>query len=70
MSKESFEKKLERLEGIAEQIQQDVTLKQSVDLYEEGITLLKSLSEELNKAEEKVKKLTIEAGEIKFEDYE
>lgn len=70
MNKETFEEKMNRLEYVAEKMQDDVSLQESVKLYEDGVKLLKELSEELNKAEEKVKKLTLEAGKIKFEDYE
>ena len=68
--KVGFEDKLCRLEEIAEKLNNaDVTLNESVKLYEEGSKLLTQLSEELDAAEKKVKVLS---GDDKssLEDYE
>ena len=52
----SFEERLHRLEEIVSKIEGEVLpLEQTMALYEEGQSLIKSLSEELDAAESKVK---------------
>ena len=52
----SFEERLHRLEEIVARIEGEVLpLEQTMALYEEGQSLIKSLSEELDAAEIKVK---------------
>jgi exodeoxyribonuclease VII small subunit len=61
---ENFEKRLERLEQISEQIKQgDLELEKSMALFEEGIKLAKSLENELSKIERKIEILINEPEE-------
>ena len=54
----NFEKELERLKEIVSLIQQkDLSLDESLKLYEEGAKIVKLLNEELEKAEKKVEKV-------------
>ena len=54
--KQSFEQRLKRLNEIVAKIEGEVLpLEETMALYEEGQTLIKSLSQELAEAEEKVK---------------
>ncbi len=59
MEKEvNFEKELNRLKEIVSLIQQkELSLDESLKLYEEGSKIIKVLEEELKKAEEKVEKV-------------
>ncbi len=59
MSQEvNFEKELNRLKEIVSLIQQkELSLDESLKLYEEGNKIVKLLNEELKKAEEKVEKV-------------
>lgn len=58
----NFEKELNRLKEIVSLIQQkELSLDESLKLYEEGNKIVKLLNEELKKAEEKVEKV-IEVG--------
>ena len=51
----NFEKELERLKEIVSLIQQkNLSLDESLKLYEEGSKIVKRLNEELEKAEKKV----------------
>ena len=63
MEKEfDFEKELNKLKDIVNKIQDsDVSLDESLKLYEEGNRIIAELSEELKKAEDKVEKV-IEAN--------
>jgi exodeoxyribonuclease VII small subunit len=57
-SKQTFEQSLRRLQTIVEQLERgEVTLDESLQLYEEGIALAKSCAEKLTQAELKLKKL-------------
>lgn len=57
--KYSFESSLKRLEKIVETLEQgEVSLEDSLSLFEEGIQLSKECLETLNKAELKIKQLT------------
>ena len=54
----NFEKELNRLKEIVSLIQQkELSLDESLKLYEEGNKIVKRLNEELKKAEEKVEKV-------------
>jgi len=58
VSDHSFENSLRRLEEIVEQLEQgNISLEESIKMYEEGITLSKACVEKLTQAELKVKKL-------------
>jgi len=59
----SFEKDLERLEQIASQLDRaDLTLDESLKLFEEGIQRLRAASDALAKAEGRVTTLVEEAN--------
>lgn len=62
-----FEEALKRLEDIVTQLEKnDVSLEQSIALFEEGIRLSKFCSEKLNEAEQRIAKLVkTETGEFK-----
>ncbi len=50
-----FEEKLERLEAINEQMKEDgISIDKSMQLFEEGIKIAKTLQKELDKLERKV----------------
>ncbi|MBR5755819.1 MAG: exodeoxyribonuclease VII small subunit [Erysipelotrichaceae bacterium] len=59
MSKEmNFEKQMKKLQEIVEKLEKDdVDLEESISLYEEGLVLSKSLKEQLNKFEARIKEL-------------
>lgn len=64
-TKSSFEKDFERLEEISQKLESgDITLEESIKLFEEGVTLSKKLLETLNKAELKVNQLKKELNGI------
>ncbi len=65
-----FEKALKRIEDIVEALEQgDVSLDDSLKLFEEGQSLLKFCREKLTKVEKKVKVLIhTEKGELKLKD--
>lgn len=53
-----FEKKIEKLEKIVDQMEKgDLSLEKALSSFEEGVKLSKECSEELEKAEQKVKML-------------
>ena len=72
MDKQSnFEAKMQRLEEIVEIIQtNEISLNDSISLFEEGTILIQSLNKELHQAEEKVKILLTKNGEFKEVDYD
>ena len=54
----SFEQKLERLQTLSDEIKNPATpLEDALSIFEEGITLAKSLENELNRIESKVQVL-------------
>lgn len=54
----NFEEELNRLKKIVNDIQQkELSIDESLKLYEEGQKIIATLSEELKKAEEKVEKI-------------
>ena len=57
----NFEDKMNRLQEIVAKLEKDNTdLDASLDLYQEGLKLSKSLKDELNKFEDKIKELNEE----------
>jgi len=60
----SFEDYLKKLERIVQQLEEgELTLDESVKLYEEGMSISKLCLEKLNKAKQKIEKLIIEDGD-------
>jgi exodeoxyribonuclease VII small subunit len=65
-----FEQHLQRLEAIAEQLDGDsLPLDDALKLFEEGIQLLRTASDELNRVESRVAQLVEEAdGAVSMQD--
>ena len=62
----NFEKSLEELEGIVENLESgDLSLENSLKSFEKGIKLARQCQEQLSKAELQVQKLIEENGELK-----
>jgi len=62
----NFEKALEELEGIIEDLESgDLSLENSLKSFEKGIKLARQCQEQLSKAELQVQKLIEENGELK-----
>ena len=62
----NFEKALEELEGIVEDLESgDLSLENSLKSFEKGIKLARQCQEQLSKAELQVQKLIEENGELK-----
>jgi len=58
----NFEKSMERLEEIVELLEnQSTSLEQSIELFEEGISLTKSCKKILNKTESRINNLLEES---------
>ena len=58
----SFEQALKKLEGIVQRLEQDdVTLEDSIELYQKGVELSKKCSAILEKAELKIKEVQSES---------
>ena len=73
MSEEvKFEKALERLEKIVEELEAgNIPLEEALKKYEEGVRLSRSCTEKLNQAEKKIQILTKSLdGSLKREDFE
>ena len=68
----SFELSLERLETLVDSMESgEATLEQSLEWFEEGMTLIKSCQNQLKHAEQKVQELIKNSeGEIKERDFE
>lgn len=69
----SFEKKLNRLEEIVHKMEAgEMSLEDSLKLFEEGVKLSRECNKELTDAEQKVKKLVglTPEGEALLEDFE
>ena len=69
----SFEKKLGRLEEIVQKMEAgELSLDDSLKLFEEGVKLSRDCNQELSQAEQKVKKLVglDEKGEPILENFE
>lgn len=59
----SFEETLKRLEAIVESLEGgSVSLDRALELYEEGIKLSRECADKLKSAEQRIRKLTKEAG--------
>ena len=71
-SKQTFEQSLSRLEKIVSTLEDgDVSLENSLKIYEEGILLSKECMETLTKAELRIKQLTKDLnGKIQLTDFE
>jgi exodeoxyribonuclease VII small subunit len=69
LKKKSFEDALEKLEKIVQKLEQgDLSLDESLELFQEGVMLAQFCTEKLNQAEEKVLKLIkTEQGKFKTE---
>ncbi len=71
-SKATFEHSLSRLEKIVETLEDgEVSLDESLKMFEEGILISKECMETLNKAEIKIKQLTKDInGKLQLTDFE
>ncbi len=67
----AFEKKLKRLEEIVEKMEEgEISLDDSLKLFEEGVKLSRECGKELTEAEQKVKiLLSTDNNKIKTEDF-
>ena len=62
----SFEEKMKKLEEIISQVEnEDLSLEKNLALYQEGESLIKDLTKQLNDAKEVVKKFSDKNEEIK-----
>ena len=60
----TFEQQLAELQKISEQLQNDgVSLDEAISLFEKGIKLSKDCEDKLNKAKQKITKLTSGEGD-------
>ncbi len=65
-----FEQSLEKLEKLVEQMEEgDLTLEESLKTFEEGIRLTRECQQALSSAEQKVKLLIEENGQINESDF-
>jgi len=65
-----FEHSLNELETLVEQMEQgDISLEQSLELFERGIKLTRSCQESLKKAELRVQQLVEKNGDNQLEDF-
>ena len=63
----SFEEYLRKLESIIQQLEGgQLTLDESVKLYEEGMSISKLCLEKLNKTKQKIEQLVVVKGEEKY----
>lgn len=68
MEEMSFEDALEELEGIVQKLEEgQLSLEESLDLFERGIFLSKELSIKLKDAEQRIEKLVERNGELMTE---
>jgi exodeoxyribonuclease VII small subunit len=72
VKKHTFEEALERLETIAKRLENgDVTLDDSLKIFEEGMKLIDFCNSRLNDAQKKIEKLTKSAeGSFQTEEFE
>ena len=64
----SFEEKMKKLEEIISQVEnEDLSLEKNLALYQEGESLIKDLTKQLNDAKEVVKKFSDKNEEIKVD---
>ena len=69
--KESFESALENLEGLVRQLESgEKGLEESLDIFEKGIVLAKTLTKQLEEARHKVEVLTQENGKLSRKAFE
>ncbi len=67
----SFEESLQELEGIVEKLEKgQLSLDESLGLFEKGIKLVKECELKLKSAQQKVEKLIEENNELKSEQFE
>ena len=67
----SFEEAVQRLEQIVRQLETgNAPLDKSLELYEEGISLVNKCTKELKNAEKKIKILTSENGDLNEKEFE
>ena len=63
--KPDFESALQQLEGIVHELESgEKGLEQSLEIFEKGVTLAKSLTHQLEEAKNKVEVLTKEGGKL------
>ena len=63
--KPNFETSLQSLEGLVRQLESgDKGLEESLELFEKGVTLAKSLTKQLEEAKQKVEVLSKEGGKL------
>lgn len=66
-----FEQSLNELEALVEQMEQgDISLEQSLQLFERGVKLTRSCQEALKKAEQRVQMLVEQNGESRLEPFD
>lgn len=71
MADKTFENSMAELEAVVLKLESgDVTLDESLQLFEQGIKLANSCQKKLDKAEKKVKILTAENGTMTEKDFE
>ena len=64
----SFEEKMKKLEEIISQVEnEDLSLEKNLALYQEGESLIKDLTKQLNDAKKKKKKFSDKNEEIKVD---
>ncbi len=70
--KNTLENYLKRLEEIVERMEKgEISLDESVELYEEGVGIAKECAERLKNAELKIKKLSKDVeGQFKLEEFD
>jgi exodeoxyribonuclease VII small subunit len=67
----SFEESLTELEGIADKLEKgQLSLDESLLLFENGIKLVRECNTKLKNARQNVEKLILENGEIKCEQFD
>lgn len=67
----SFEEALLELEGIVEKLEKgQLSLDESLMLFEKGIKLVRECNDKLKSAQQRVEKLIEENGELKAEPFE
>ena len=66
----SFEKNLQKLENIVEKLESgEISLEESVQLYEEGMKIKKICDNKLKDIEMQIKKIMIEDNKVTKEDF-
>ena len=67
----AFEASLERLENIVESLESgELSLEDSLKVFEEGVALTRSCQKSLADAEQKVRQLTLENGDANLTDFD